>query len=907
MNPIPISFTHPWFLVLLAALPVFYVLARWRRRVPRGPWPVALWLRLGVALLVVLALAGLRLPAPAKSVATVFVVDLSESVPADIREGAKHWVRQALAEQRADDLAAIVTFGREARVELPLGKVRDHAEWQEPPPGNTTDIGRAIELAASLLPPAASGPLRRLVLLSDGNETSGDAHRSLLRPHLRDVEVAVVPLPQRLQDSAITGLSVPPALREGEPADIRVTMLAPATQEATLRIWARGGEIEQLLAERTLPLEGGPNEFAVTAPELPKGSWTIQATLTVDGDSRPENNESWAFTVVGEPARVVVVDGEEPSPALRDAFAAAKIGVDVWRPRQVPVQVEQLLPYEAVILNNVHAGDLREPQMDALRRYVAERGRGLVVVGGERTFGLGDYTDTPLEEALPVTVQPPERDQKASLALVLVVDRSGSMQTPAEPGNRGTSRMELAKEGAIQAVEALQEGDQVGIIAFDYTAKWIVEIRPINGRGDVQAIADRIATITPDGGTDIFAGMDLAYKGMQQIQARVKHVIVLTDGEQGSEAPFAVLINAMRRAGITLSTVGVSSDIGSRAQADMQSWARRGQGRYYFTNSARDVPQIMTQEARLAGKSHKQEHDFTPRLATAASAVRGLVPADFPQLHGYVRVTAKPSAEILLTSNQEEVILAQWQYGLGRAVVWTADAEGPWSKDWVGTEQFQHLWPQTVRWTMPAPLSPEMLVTTRSDGAHAVVRVEAFEPTGEPRNFLRTVVDVADPQGTGRQISLPQVAPGRYEGRFPLDGPGVYFMNVAQHDERGTLVAQQMTGHALPQLPEFQLTQENRVLMERLAADTGGPELNLPKDAWRRDTRHALQPQEVWNYLLIAALVLFVGDVAVRRLRPGLADLALVRGFALRGYARLQPHLRLPRVQLHPLQATRRR
>ena len=165
----PVAFAHPSFLALLALLPAIFWLARRRRRAPRGPWPLVLWLRVAAALLVILALAGLRLPAPPRRVATVFLVDLSTSVPADIREGAKTWVRQALAGQRPDDLAGIVTFGRSARVELPLGKARDHPEWGESPPGDATDIGAGLQLAADLLPQAAAGVLRRIVLLSVGN------------------------------------------------------------------------------------------------------------------------------------------------------------------------------------------------------------------------------------------------------------------------------------------------------------------------------------------------------------------------------------------------------------------------------------------------------------------------------------------------------------------------------------------------------------------------------------------------------------------------------------------------------------------------------------------------------------------------------------------------------------------
>ncbi|HXI15010.1 MAG TPA: VWA domain-containing protein, partial [Chloroflexota bacterium] len=828
----------------------------------------------------------------------------SASVPADIQEAAKNWVRQALRAGGPDDQAAIVTFGARAQVELPLGAVREHGIWSAPLAGEASNLGSALQLAADLLPATNSGPLRRVVILSDGNETLGDAQRDLLRPQLRDVEVAVLALPGRLQDTAITSFVVPPAVREGEPTEMRLAMYSATQQDGTLRVWARGGEFEQLLYEQPIQLETGPREVIVDLGALPKGGWSFKAELAVTSDSRLENNTSWAFTIVGEAPRVLIVsDGSDA--ALRETLQVAKVQLDGVGPTTMPAQIDRLLQYEAIILNNVHAGELGRPRQEALRDYVANYGKGLIVIGGEKTFGLGEYADSPLEAALPVTVQPPEKDQSASLALVLVIDRSGSMSAT-DTGDRRATRMDLAKEGAIQAVETVQEGDQVGVVSFDYDARWVAEVRHIRGAADTRAIADRIATIQPDGGTDIYRGMEMAFQGLQRVQARVKHVIVLTDGEQGSPAPFPTLTNSMRRAGITVSTLGIAST--GKAAADLQNIARIGQGRYYVTNNARDVPRIMTQEARLAGRSFKQERDFKPRLVMAAPAVRGLVPADFPQLHGYVRVSPKPGSETVLTSDQEETVLAQWQYGLGRAMAWTADAEGEWSKDWMGTEQFNRLWPQAVRWAMPAPATPGVQVQIRPVGDQAYVRVESVETAGEFRNHLTTVADISFPDGSARRVTLPQSAPGRYEGRFKLEAPGAYFINITQTDGAGQPVATQLTGYALPYLPEYRLSDPNRVLLERLAAETGGPVLNSPEETWKRDGVRSSQPQDVWNYLIMAALMLYVTDVAVRRVRPSIHDVAGLRGAAGRRLMSVRPlRLRLPAFRLHPIQGGRPR
>jgi Mg-chelatase subunit ChlD len=921
-----VSFSQPWFLLLLLVLPAYSALARRRRRVPRGPWPVALWLRLGVASLLILALAGLRLPAPAKGVTTVFVLDQSESIPADLREGAKTWIRDALARRGPDDRAGIVVFGSEARVELPLGEAKDHAAWGAPPPGTATDVGAALELAADLLPPAGSGSLRRIVLLSDGNETRGSARAALLRPQLRDVEVAVVALPQRLGDTAVAAFDAPPALRDGEPAELRLSVVSPIDQQGRLRVWANG----HLFAEQTVDLPAGPSELPVPVGDLAQGFWAFRAALEVDGDSRPENNESWAYTVVREPARVLLVEGVPGAAGeVRRVLTEARVQVDAVRPGELPADpgaLEALAGYDSLVLANVPAPALGRARLEALQRLVAERGKGLVVLGGDQTFGLGDYADTPLEETLPVTVQPPDRDQVASLALVLVVDRSGSMAAT-DTADRRTNRLDLAKEGAILAVETLKPGDQAGVIAFDTSAQWVARLQTLGGPDDVRAVANRISTIQLGGGTDFLDGLTLAHRALQQSPARVKHVILLTDGE-APEGGIPQLLAAMRRAGITVSTLGVSNDISGSGRAVLDRIARAGQGRAYFTNSPNDVPQIMTQEARLAGRSYKEERDFTPRLLTAAPPVRGLVPSAFPPLHGYVRTSPKRAAEIVLGSDTNEPVLAQWQYGLGRALVWTSDAggggsdpsapapqgaqgtQGAWARDWAAAGAFARLWPQAVRWAMPAPGSPELRVSVQGDGERATVRVESFTPEGAFRNLLQTAVDVSRPEGSGQRVPLPQTAPGRYEGHFPLAGPGVYALQVTQTDDAGNVVAAETTGYALPYSPEYAITPANRILLERLAADTGGPVLRRPAEAWRRDTRQALQPQDVWKETLALALGLFVADVAVRRFRPTVRDLSPAAVGVRRWGAMVRQAAggwrgRRPRLALRPLRRGR--
>ncbi|MAG35510.1 MAG: hypothetical protein CL878_04595 [Dehalococcoidia bacterium] len=867
----PNLFTQPLWLGLVAVVPLFVWLLRRRparrsgRAIGRAERWVPLVPRLLVVLLLILAVAGLKLPTPPQSVATVFVVDQSASIPGDIQAATRSWVEGALATAGPDDLAAIVTFDREARVELPLGKHRDHSQWRAPSGGEGTDLEAALRLAAALLPAPGSGPLRRMVLLTDGNETQGAAESALLRPELRAIEIAVWALPPPLLDPALTSLTAPPAAREGEPLEVRIGTSTAQEITGRLRLWAN----DQLLADDEVTLEPGPREYVVTRDGWPAGFYGLRAALEVGDDRREQNNEVAGFTVVAPAAQVLVVEGQPGvGEAVQQALNDAQIATQLVGPGDLPSSAGQLEAHDGVVLVNVAAEAMSASQMEALQSYVEESGKGLVNIGGKNSYQREGFANSPLESALPVSISTPDKDEVASLALLLVLDRSGSM-TMADASDGQLSRIDLAKEGAIQALRTVQLGEYVGVMAFDFTPYWAVPLRQLQAPGDVQDAVDRISLISADGGTDIYQALRDARLAIARTQARVKHIVLLSDGET-TGGRFSALLSRMRQDGITVSTVAVSSDAGTDL---LEGIAQAGRGRYYFTTTPDNIPQIMTKEARLAARSQQQERDFTPRLVASAPAVKGMDPLDWPELSGYTRVNAKPSAEILMQSDLGDTILAQWQLGLGRAVAWMADAGEEWASAWQGDPAFARLWPQAVRWAMAPPTPSDLHVAIETSGDLATVRVEALADNGSFRNLAATRLELVGPDGEGRELTAPQVAPGRYAVTFMAAERGPYAVRVTQAQDDGTVVAQTLTGFAIPYAREYAAARANRVLLERLAAETGGLQLDSPAASFSRDTVHDWQPQPVWHYLFATALVLFVVDVAVRRFRLTPADL----------------------------------
>jgi uncharacterized membrane protein len=317
--------------------------------------------------------------------------------------------------------------------------------------------------------------------------------------------------------------------------------------------------------------------------------------------------------------------------------------------------------------------------------HVRDMGGGLVAVGGPTSYGVGGYFDTPLEDTLPVDMAIRDEKRRPSLAIVFIIDHSGSMSET----SGGVEKLELAKEAAARSVELLFPTDRVGVIAFDDTAAWVVP-----DRSRIRWVVNSIGTIRSGGGTDIMAGLRAMAEDLPSDPANVKHVILLTDGGADPTGIPELVQRLYAENGITLSTVAVGRD----AAPFLEDLAELGGGRYHFTADASSVPSIFTEETTLASRAYIVEEPFFPTLANSSPILTGV--ASVPRLYGYVATSAKPLAQVILKSEKDDPILAAWQYGLGRSVAFTSDATGHWGRDWVAWQNFPAFWVQAVRYTL---------------------------------------------------------------------------------------------------------------------------------------------------------------------------------------------------------------
>jgi uncharacterized membrane protein len=838
-----LELTHPVLLAGLVAVPllVYYFyrslvdFARWQRI-------LSLTCRAVVVLLLVLALAGLTLLRPTREQFVVFALDQSLSVGDDSGRAAQAYVDRAVREAGGNRVA-FLSFAAEPG----LVHAEREKEYSQLDP-NGTNLAAAIEAAAGSIPPSY---VPHLVLLSDGNQTTGDALKAALRAGVR---VSTVPLPTRPDPEVqVSAVHVPAQVREGEPFYVEVVIDSNHDDDGTIEVY-RGPH--KVLSERRR-LKKGENRFRFRQSITGERLATFTAKVRGFRDTLLDNNTDSGLVFTAGKPRVLLVESD-PKLAKHLAWALEQedIEVDVRPPRGMPDALADLQNYELLVLSNVPATALTQRQMDLARTYVQDLGGGLIMLGGDQSFGLGGYYKSVLEEILPVRSDFEKEKEKPSLAMVLVIDKSGSM---------GGQKIELAKEAAKSAVELLGPSDKIGVIAFEGETYWVSEVQP---RSNKAAVLDRISSIEAGGGTNMYPAMDEAYQALLNTVAKLKHVIILTDGIS-APGDFEGISTTMASARITVSTVAVGDDADKRL---LEEIARIGKGRYYFTDDPASVPQIFARETVTASKSAINEQPFLPQVVRPT---RVLADIDFespPFLLGHVMTRPKPTSELVLATEKGDPLLAWWRYGLGMTAAFTSDAKSRWAAEWLTWPGFSKFWAQVVRHAMRKSEAKGVVVQVEHKNRRATLTLDATDAAGRFLNQADTELTVIDPQLGKRKLPVMQTAPGRYVAELDTPQAGAYHLELSQKYQ-GQLLYRQSRGLAVGYPDELRLRPTNEELLQAIARASGGLYDPPPEAVFAPADRTAQRASPLWPYLVMTAAALFVLDVALRRI-----DVALVLG-----------------------------
>lgn len=858
-----LEFARPLLLLLLPAyIALIYLIdRRGGRRSRRIKHRVARVMRCLLTCLCVLALAAPSVVLPGGQQAVWILADASASARG-MQDQMTQSVRTALENKDASVNAGVIAFGGNAMVEKPLAQDGTYNGVTTAVDAQTSDLSSALTLASALLPEDAQG---RIVVLSDG--ATEDVRAAAQQLAARGVTVDYQSFSgDALPDAQISQLNVPSRVYQGQSFTVTVQVTANHDTAGTLVLYQNRTPV----SSREVTLRRGDNTFTFRDTAADTGVVTYEARLISEGDSCAQNDSMGGYVYVQGAPKLLLVEGRQGEGSEMAAMlSAAAMQYETVLPAQLPYDAEQLRQYDGIVLVNVDYDAADEEQWAALDSAVRVLGRGLTVIGGDSSYALGGYRGSRLEEMLPVTIDVRNKLDLPSLALMLVIDKSGSMSD----GMFGTTRLELAKEAAMRAAEVLTPNDQVGVIAFDDAAKWVVSLQKAE---DVEAIQNQIGTIRPGGGTAFFTALYEATYALMNAQAQQKHIIFLTDGEAG-DTGYLQLCDIMQQNDITLTTVAVGS---GADQATLRTLAQQGGGRAYAANEFDNLPKIFTKETYLVSGSYVQNRTFTP-VITEQSALTDF--EGFPQLSGYLAATEKSLATVSLMSDREDPILAWWQYGAGRVVAFMADSRGAWTSEFLQWDQAAAFYGGMAVFTLPGEEREGQLTTERQGDA---LRIVYTAPEGA-QTGLSTSVTALLPDGTQTQLALQESAPGVYEGEIAAAQLGAYALRVEQRDASGELQRVMEGGAVNGYSGEYDLRNQNaESTLPYLSALTGGREITDSAEMLKSTHAVVRARRDLTQPLLWALMVLLLCDIALRRLSW---DVALERYLNARRAARQQP------------------
>jgi uncharacterized membrane protein len=829
------TFEHPW-LLLLILLPVCWAAWSWKSSSRR----TALLLKAASLAAIAAALAGPRVLVYQSKMAVAMLADTSASVtPADLsfesgfaekaqRVRGRHWFK-------------VLPFARATR--NAAAEERPKEKWElrhtAGAAGHATDLEAAIRDGAASLP---AGMVPRLVLASDGNETMGSVARAIWQAQQLGIPVDTIPLaghpkPGLLLDS----VSIPGQVFSGERFPVEVTVEAPRATQAAVEMTA---ENKPIGASR-VSLEAGVNHLRLQATVNASGAIALAGKISAPGlgDARFED----AVTLRRPRVLLVSHDPAAAEAHLTRVLEANQFAVD-RSPNGIP---EKLDEYQLIVINNWDMDTIPAARKADVEAFVKDGG-GLVWIGGERNV----YTEKkgeedPLERTLPAKLVPPRAPE--GTAVVLIIDKSSSMEG---------RKIELARLAAIGVVENLRPIDSVGVLIFDNSFQWAVPIRKADDRATIERL---ISGITPDGGTQIAPALTEAYQKILPTSAVYKHIVLLTDGisEEGDSMQLTKEALANH---VTISTVGLGQDVN---RAFLEKVASSAEGKSYFLNDPSGLEQLLLRDVEEHTGNTAVEKSIVPKIVKPAEILDGVGIESAPALRGYVRFQARPTSDTILEADRTDPLLVRWQYGLGRAAVFTSDAKNRWAVNWITWPGFDKLWANIFRDLLPHGAQSETTADYDRASGELVVDYHLSKNVPDPDSIPD--VYVMGPEGFQAPLKVTKVAAGHYRGRLDIGQQQGLFRVRPVADSR-----------AFPEVGFYRQEDElmgygnNEPLLRQIAAATGGRFLPAPRDIFDAGGRGIRSVMQLWPGLLAAAIALNLAELILRKWK-GLLDALRLR------------------------------
>ncbi|KPK78083.1 MAG: hypothetical protein AMJ79_01005 [Phycisphaerae bacterium SM23_30] len=804
-----------------------------------------------------------------EQVTVITVFDRSRSIPLEHQRAGLTFLEEAKTYRESGDQLAMVDVAEAASIATLPNIIDDKTKIPERNTnltGQQSRLSDGVQMAMAIAPPNTA---TRILLVSDGNETAGDLKEAARIAAANQIPIDVLPLRYNYEREVIfKHLAAPAKARSGQTISLRFVLSSTFEAYGKLLLNLNGEPVDLTADSAEIGLEvqlkPGTNVYSVSLPVGMQGMHEFEAVFIPDNkdqDRIEQNNRVGAMTYVAGPGHVIVVDKDGVSATpLIDALSRSDIEVQYFPAAEFTDNISKLMDADAVILVNTDNSSFSFAQQEMLTRYVQDLGGGLVMVGGPDSFGAGGWIGSPVAEVLPVDLDPPQKKQMPQGALILIMHACEMPQ-----GNFWGKRV------ATAAVNALSQQDYVGVLDYGWqqgTAHWVF---PFAQAGDKSAVKNAINQMQMGDMPDFGPPMQAAYNKLIDCTAAIKHVIIISDGDPQPAPP--ALLSQFKQAGITCTGVAVfPHELDPKAYMSLQYIAQMTGGNFYLINDPQKLPQIFIKEAQIVRRSLIIEETFTPRVNFSLSEILKGIGGFQPALDGYVYTGPKGGmAQIVLTSPDNDPILATNQSGLGRTAAFTSSADSRWASDWLKWQNFAQFWEQLVRWVSKPSQSSDCEVFADVLGRDVTLTVEAVDAQGEFVQFSNIIGQTIAPDMSVEPLSLVQVGPGRYRGQFQAQHSGSYIVSLryGKPDEPGKTHTVQ-SAVTVPFAPEFRDLTDNSALLTEVSRITGGRVIRPQPDQAelfdRTEVKFPRTPLPLLDYLMLVWLGLFLLDVGVRRI-----------------------------------------
>ena len=852
-----LDFYRPDWLFALLVLPIFtWIALKGIAGLPSKTNAISTTVRHLLFIIIVVALADIQFVQKNNNITVFYLIDYSASIPEATRDKAIEYVNASFAksDKKENDMAGIILFGDDASVDiLPVRDlfIEELHSFINP---NYTNLQNAVDLAAAAFP---SKTRKKIILITDGNQNNGDILEATRAAAAENIELDVLAVSYLIQQEVLVEkVGLPEKLHLKEAFDMSVHINSIQSTPATLLIFRNDVEI----IKQEIRLKSGENTFILPVRIKTPGFYKYTARIVAPNDTIVENNESSNFVYIQGESRVLFVteDGDDHDVEHLVAICGAEeLETKVIGPDEFPVTLGELQAYDLLVLANVDASNFSSNQMLMVKSYVNQLRGGLIMLGGENSFGAGGYELTPIEEVLPVRMDIRQKKIIPKGALVIVLHTCEFAK-----GNYWGKQITKA------AIDTVNRQDDVGVLFYGYQGgdQWLFDLTSAANKGRLKIKVDKC---NPGDMPSFGPSFQMAVKSFAKSDAMVKHMIIISDGDPARPAPADVKNLAANN--ITVSTIGINPH--SARDVDVLKYiAAKTKGRFYNVKDPKTLPQIFVKEAKVVKRSLIFNQPFQPKLTINSELTKGIRQSEIPLLLAYVATTPKDRALVSIKSDNEneDPILVQWRSGLGKSVAFTSDASSNWAKHWIGWAKYKKIWSQIIRWTARKRDNSNVTITKKIIGDEVVMTIDAIDEKGNYINFNSIIGRRVDTKYKGHNLEVKQTAPGRYEARFKIKDMGVNLVNVAYTNPLTNKEGFIQSGVSIPYSSEYKKLTTNLPLLKKVASIGSSKKVILNSDPalaniFSSPFPPAITPEPIWEYLLAVAVLIFMMDVIVRR------------------------------------------